>query len=215
MSALMTAERPAAGAAQGLLVLHHGRGTDENDLLGLADLLDPEQRLHVVTPRAPLRVPGSPGFHWYLVPRVGYPDPATFQTAREALAELHDELWERTGLGPERTVLGGFSMGSVMSYALGLDAERPLPAGILAFSGFVPTVTGWQPDLEGRRGLPVLISHGSNDPVISVEFGRAAARVLGDAGLAVEYMESQLGHQIDPAHLTRAAGWLAERLPSA
>jgi phospholipase/carboxylesterase len=215
MSSLHTAERPAAGQPQGLLVLHHGRGTDERDLLRLADELDPARRLHVVTPRAPLTLPGSPGHHWYLVPRVGYPDPDTFAAARAALAELHDELWEQTGLGPERTVLGGFSMGSVMSYALGLDAQRPVPAGILAFSGFVPTVPGWEPDLAGRRGLPVLISHGSRDPVIGVELARAAARLLGDAGLEVEYMESQLGHQIDPAHLARAERWLAERLPSA
>ncbi len=215
MSTLVTAERPAAGEADGLLVLHHGRGTDETDLLRLADLLDPRGRLHVLAPRAPLRVSGSPGYHWYLVPRVGYPDPATFAAAREALAELHDELWERTGLGPERTVLGGFSMGCVMSYALGLDAQRPRPAGILALSGFLPTVSGWEPDLAARRGLPVLISHGNNDPVIAAEFARAAAHTLGEAGLEVEYLESQLGHQIDPAHLARAASWLAERLPSA
>jgi phospholipase/carboxylesterase len=194
-------------------VLHHGRGTDETDLLRLADFLDPRRRLHVVTPRAPLTLPGSPGFHWYLVPRVGYPDPATFQAAREALAELHDELWEQTGLGPEQTVLGGFSMGSVMSYVLGLDPQRPVPAGILAFSGFLASVPGWEPDLVGRAGLPVFISHGSRDPVISVEFARDAARRLREAGLSVEYRESELGHQIDPAHLRDASRWLEDRLP--
>jgi phospholipase/carboxylesterase len=208
---LVRAERPAAGEPEGLLVLHHGRGTDETDLLRLADLLDPGRRLHVVTPRAPLTLPGSRGFHWYLVPKVGYPDPASFAAAREALAELHDELWRQTGLGPERTVLGGFSMGCVMSYALGLDARRPAPAGILAFSGFIPTVPGWEPDLEDRSGLPVLISHGSRDPVISVEFARDATRRLRDAGLAVEYHESELGHQIDPAHLAAASRWLDDR----
>ncbi|HET9592244.1 MAG TPA: alpha/beta fold hydrolase, partial [Solirubrobacterales bacterium] len=129
-------ERAAGGEPEGLLVLHHGRGTDERDLIGLADFLDPERRLRVVTPRAPLQLPGSPGYHWYLVPRVGYPDPETFEAARAALVDLHDRLWEETGIGPERTVLGGFSMGAVMSYATGLSAERPAPAGILAFSGF-------------------------------------------------------------------------------
>jgi phospholipase/carboxylesterase len=64
MSALAYRERPAAGEPQGLLILHHGRGADEGDLLTLADVLDPERRLHVVTPRAPLTLPGSPGFHW-------------------------------------------------------------------------------------------------------------------------------------------------------
>ena len=79
-------------------MLHHGRGADEHDLLGLADVLDPERRLHVVTPRAPLQLPGWPGNHWYVVPRVGYPDPDTFHAAYRELAELHDELWERTGI---------------------------------------------------------------------------------------------------------------------
>src|ERR671910_2479973 len=151
---LIFRERPAAGDAHGLLVLHHGRGADETDLLALADLLDPERRLHAVTPRAPLQLPGWPGYHWYVVPRVGYPDPETFHAAYRRLAAFHDALWERTGVGPEQTVLGGFSMGSVMSYALGLGAGRPAPAGVLAFSGFVPMVEGFELDLEGRRALP-------------------------------------------------------------
>src|SRR5215212_7323848 len=109
MSSLIYEERPARGEAEGLLVLHHGRGADERDLLGLADVLDPEGRLHIVTPRAPLTLPRSPGYHWYVVPRVGYPDPDTFHAAFNALAEFHDELWDRTGITPERTVFGGFS----------------------------------------------------------------------------------------------------------
>ncbi|MGO9489898.1 MAG: alpha/beta hydrolase [Solirubrobacteraceae bacterium] len=214
MSPLEYQERPAAGEPQGLLILHHGRGTDERDLLGLADALDPRRRLHVVTPRAPLELEGSPGFHWYLVPRVGYPDPASFAAAQEALAALHDELWARTGLAPAETVLGGFSMGCVMSYAMGLDRSRPRPAGILALSGFVPTVPGWEPDLAGRRGMPVLIGHGRRDPVIPVQFAREAARALQEGGLAVEYLESDAGHNIDPALLASATSWLAQTLPA-
>src|SRR3954454_2652050 len=152
MGGLEFRERQPAGDADGLLVLHHGRGANELDLLPLADVLDPGRRLHVVTPRAPLTLPGWPGYHWYLVPRVGYPDPDTFFASRDELGAFHDALWERTGLGPEQTVLGGFSMGAVMSHALGLDPGRPAPAGILAFSGFVPKVEGWEPDLAGRAG---------------------------------------------------------------
>ena len=208
MSGLVQAERPAEGDPEGLLVLHHGRGTDEQDLLPLADALDPERRLHVVAPRGPLTLPGSPGYHWYVVPRVGYPDPDTFASSYRQLAELHDELWERTGVGPERTVLGGFSMGSVMSYALGLGPDRPPPAGILAFSGFIPTVDGWEPDLASRAGLPVFIAHGRNDPVMEVQFARQARELLSAGGLEVSYHESDVGHQIDPAHIPLAAAWL-------
>jgi phospholipase/carboxylesterase len=212
MAALTFLERPAAATPQGLLVLHHGRGTEERDLLGLADALDPDRRLRVVTPRAPLSLPGSPGYHWYLVPRVGYPDPATFHDARAALAELHDRLWEETGVGPERTVLGGFSMGSVMSYAMGLGADRPATAGILAFSGFIPLVEGWEPSLADHQETRVFIAHGRRDPIMEVGFARRAHQLLEAGGLAVEYRESDVGHQIDPSHLADASAWLSETL---
>jgi phospholipase/carboxylesterase len=209
---LLYLERPAAAEPEGLLVLHHGRGTDERDLLGLADALDPERRLLTVTPRAPLRLPGSPGYHWYLVPRVGYPDPETFLAARAALAALHDRLWVESGVGPERTVLGGFSMGTAMSYAMALGADRPAPAGVLAFSGFVPTVEGWTPSLGDRPATRVFIAHGSRDPVIEVGFARRARQLLETAGIDVEYRESGVGHQIDPVHLADAAHWLERTL---
>src|SRR5271167_2810001 len=208
MSPLVFRERPASGEPLGLLILHHGRGADEHDLLGLADALDPQRRLHVVTPRAPLTVPGWPGHHWYLVPRVGFPDPATFDAAYAELSGFHDELWERTGIPPGSTVLGGFSMGSVMSYSLGLGSGRPSAAGILAFSGFIPTVEGWQADLDSRGGLRVFIAHGRRDPVIDVEFARSARDLLRGAGLEVSYQESEVGHSIDPAHVPLASGWL-------
>jgi phospholipase/carboxylesterase len=212
MSALVHEERPAAGEAAGLLVLHHGRGADEHDLIGLADVLDPERRLHVVTPGGPLVLPGWPGRHWYTVPRVGFPDPDTFAAAYTALADFHDELFERTGIGPERTVFGGFSMGSVMSYALGLGADRPAPAGLLVFAGFIPTVPGWQPSLTDRQGLPVFIAHGRRDPVMDVQFARTAREQLERGGLDVEYHESDAAHHIDPAHVAPARDWLGARL---
>jgi len=205
-------ERPAAGEPEGLLILHHGRGTDERDLLGLADALDPARRLRVVTPRGPLVLPGSPGYHWYLVPRVGYPDHDSFHAARAALAELHDRLWEETDIGPERTVLGGFSMGSVMSYAMALGADRPPIAGILAFSGFVPVVDGWEPAFEDRQRTRAFIAHGRRDPIMEVGFAQRARELLVRGGLEVTYRESDVGHQIDPTHLADATAWLSEAL---
>ena len=208
MTDLVFQERPAAGEPAGLLVLHHGRGADEHDLLGLADVLDPQRRLHVVTPGGPLTIPGWPGKHWYTVPRVGYPDPDTWRAAYAALAGFHDELWERTGTTPETTVFGGFSMGSVMSYSLGLGADRPAPAGILAFSGFIPVVEGWEADLTRRPR--VFIAHGRNDPVMDVSFARKAREML--APLDPEYHESDAAHHIDPAHIPPAQEWLAKTL---
>ncbi len=211
---LSAIERPAPGDPQGLLVLHHGRGSDEQDLMGLSGVLDPEGRLHIVTPRAPLRLPGSPGYHWYLVPRVGYPDPDSFRAAYTELAAFHDELWERTGIGPERTVLGGFSMGTVMSYALGLGRDRPAPAGILALSGFIPTVDGWEPSLSDRSETAVLIAHGRLDPVIPVTFARRAHELLEQAGFMVDYRESDAAHNVDPDDVPRITAWLGRALPA-
>ena len=212
VSALVYRERPPAGEVKGLLILHHGRGAGEHDLLGLADVLDPQGRLHVVTPRAPLTLPGLPGHHWYVVPRVGYPDPDTFHAAFATLADFHDDQWRRTGIGPERTVLGGFSMGSVMSYALGLAGQRRAPAGILAFSGFIPTVEGWQPHLADRTELSVFIAHGRRDTIMDVAFARRARELLEAGGLEVDYHESDAAHHIDPAHIPPAVSWLAAAL---
>lgn len=205
-------ERAAAGEPRGLMVLHHGRGTDERDLLPLADVFDPDRRLHVVSARGPIQHHGAPGYHWYHVPRVGYPDPTSFDLSYRLLAELHDELWERIGVDAGRTVLGGFSMGTVMSYALGLGADRPAPAGILAFSGFVPTVEGWEPSLADRTGTRVRIAHGQNDPVVSVELARKARDLLEAGGLEVEYRESGAQHSIDPADIPLARNWLRETI---
>jgi phospholipase/carboxylesterase len=212
VSELVFQERPPAGDPEGLLVLHHGRGADEHDLLSLADVLDPERRLHVATPRAPLQLPGWPGNHWYVVPRVGYPDPDTFRAAYAKLAGFHDELWERTGVAPEKTVFGGFSMGSVMSYSLGLGADRPAPAGILAFSGFIPVVEGWEPSLGDRGALRVFIAHGRRDPIMDVAFARQARETLESGGIQVEYHESDAAHHIDPAHVPAAIAWLQATL---
>jgi|SRR5579884_3873882 len=200
------AQRAPAGEPEGLLILHHGRGTDERDLLPLADVFDPQRRLQVITPRAPL--PFGPGYRWYENVRVGHPDPPTFHASLDLLAELHDSLWEQYGVPPGRTLLGGFSMGAVMSYAMGLKGERPAPAGILAFSGFIPIVDGWSPALDRRQHLPVLIAHGRNDPVIGVEFGRRARELLGGAGLPVDYRESGASHNIDPGDVPRTVEWI-------
>jgi phospholipase/carboxylesterase len=214
VSALTFAERPAAGDPQGLLVLHHGRGSEEHELMGLANALDPQRRLHVVAPRAPLQLPRWPGYHWYLVPRVGHPDHDTFHAARAALAQLHDELWQRTGLSPAQTVLGGFSMGSAMSYALGLSAERPAPAGLLIFSGFIPAVEDWQPSIADRQTMRAFIAHGRQDHVIGVELARNARERLTQGGIEVAYHESDVAHHIDPAHLPLAVDWLATTIPA-
>ena len=204
---LRALERPAAGEPQGSLVLLHGRGADEYDLHALLDAVDPQRRLHGLTPRGPLSLPPG-GAHWYRLGGIPTPEPETFWPSFEALSELLDGL-------PRPLVLGGFSQGTVMSWALGLGrgpAQRP--AAIVALSGFMPRVEGLELDLSGLEGYPVAIAHGSLDPVISVDFSREARRVLEEAGADVLYREAPLPHTIDPAIVPELQAFVAAALDS-
>jgi phospholipase/carboxylesterase len=195
-------ERPASGEAEGALVLFHGRGADENDLFPLLDELDPERRLHGYTPRAPLSLPPG-GAHWYVVPRVGYPDPDTFWESYELVADWLDAL------PYERVVLGGFSQGCVMALALGFGPGRPKPEAICGFSGFIPVVDGW--DLDSTPSLPrVALGHGIYDQVIPVQFGRAARDELVAVGVDLLYREYPLPHALDAAFIGEVSDWLAD-----
>lgn len=202
-------ERPGG---RGVLVLMHGRGADERDLLPLAEALDPDGRWSWALPRAPL--PLGPGFAWYDVQRVGEPAPETFAAGLAGARSWLERLGARLGMGAERTVLAGFSQGAVMACALALGGWAR-PAGVLALSGYIPRGPGFQPDPDRARGLPVFVQHGTYDPVIPVGFGREAERWLRAAGARVEYHEFPGGHHVDPRGLALARDWLAGLLPDA
>jgi phospholipase/carboxylesterase len=202
--------RPARADPEGALVLLHGRGADEGDLFPLLDLLDPERQLVGVTPRGPLALPPG-GAHWYRLWQIGYPDPPTFLSTFPLLAGWLDAFLAEAGLSHDRAVIGGFSQGAVMSYALALAAGRPSPAAVIGLSGFVPTVDGFELDLA-RSGLPVAIGHGTHDPVIAVDWGHNARDRLAGAGLDVLYRESPMGHSLDPAFLRGLPAWIGRAL---
>jgi phospholipase/carboxylesterase len=158
LDALAHVIRPAAGDPEAALVLMLGRGTNERDLAGPLEVLDPERRFVGACPRGPLELPPM-GFHWYAVRRIGYPDPATFRASYALLGEWLEALAEHIGVPPERTVLGGFSQ----------------------------------------------------EPVIGVEFGRAACELATEAGAEVLYRESAVGHFIDPHVVPELTSWVQER----
>jgi phospholipase/carboxylesterase len=200
------------GEPAGALVLFHGRGADEYDLLPLLDVLDPLAGLTAVSVRAPLElVPG--GYHWYVMRQVGHPDPPTFTQTYQGLSSFLDELPAVTGVGLDRTVLCGFSQGTVMAYALTFGQGRPSPAALIALSGFIPEAPGFVADLDGHRDVPVAIGHGALDPIIPVEFGRDAFQRLQTAGVDVTYHETpMMTHGIEPAFTQDLAGWLKTKL---
>jgi phospholipase/carboxylesterase len=207
---LVSARRPTEGEPAGLLVLSHGRGADEHDLLPLAELLDPAHRLLVVSPRGPLSLPPG-GAHWYIVRRLGYPDPSTFLPTFASASAWLDGLVSERGFGWDKVALGGFSQGAVMTYALGLGAGRPRPAALIALSGFMPAVPGFELDLSPPLP-PVAIGHGTYDPVIGVDWGRRARATLEEAGADVLYRESPMPHTIDSAFVDELRPWLFEAL---
>jgi len=194
-------------------VLLHGRGADELDLFPLLDLFDPDRRLVAATPRAPLALPPG-GWHWYAFRQVGSPDPSTFHRVYPAAREWLDGFLAEHDVAPERLVLGGFSQGGVMTYALGLGSGRPRPAALMALSSFVPQVDGFELDLSPPLP-PVAIGHGTLDQVIPVQFGRAARQLVEEAGADVLYREYPLPHTIDPRFACELQAWIAARLAPA
>jgi phospholipase/carboxylesterase len=211
---LVTHVRPPSGAPDGALVLMHGRATSEQDLAPLLDVFDPERRLVGLAPRGPLQLPPG-GYHWYAIRELGYPDPDTFGSTFETLSAWLDAALAEHGVSLERTILGGFSQGTMMAYALALVTGRPAPAGILAFSGFLPTVEGYELDLSHREGFPVAIGHGTLDQIIPVDWGRQAAERLRAAGADVLYRESPVPHTLDPRELPTFVDWVRRTLSPA
>lgn len=143
---------------------------------------------------------------------IGTPESSTFQASYAAGSEWLDGFLAEQGVGHDRLVLGGFSQGGVMAYALGLGAGRPRPAGLTIFSSFIPSVERFELDLSPPLP-PVAIGHGTLDSVIGVEWGRRARAVLEAAGADVLYRETSMYHQIDPEFVRDVSQWLKGIIP--
>src|SRR3954452_11016852 len=159
-----------ASSAQRLLLLVHGYGADEQDLGGLLPYLDPDGLFAAVLPRAPMSAPGAPGYMWYDMTGGGDDVGTQFLTALAELDALVDEQCEQLGRDRSGAIFAGFSQGGGLALALGLftspaPARVPVrPAGVLAMSP--AAMTG--PIDENARAVPVLIQHGTDDPLIPV-----------------------------------------------
>ena len=198
---LQLRERPAAGEPQGTLVLLHGREGRQHDLFPLLDALDPERRLRGVTPRGPLALPPG-GAHWYRLAGIPTPDPETFRSSLALLSDLLDGL-------QRPLVLGGFSQGAVISWALGLGrGPASRPAAIVALSGFMPAGRGprarpLRPRRLPRRYRPRRLRPGHP--------GRVRTRGAVAAGACrrnVLHREYPLPHTIDPGYVPELADFV-------
>ena len=195
--------------AERLLLLLHGYGADERDLGGLLGYLDPEGRFAAVMPRGPVAAP--PGFSWFDITAT---EPEVlaeaFAAALAAVDDLLDTACAEHGFDRAEAVVGGFSQGGGLALAIGLGpSERVRPAGVLAMSPFVPPgLLGI--DLEGARDVPVLLQHGSADPMIPTAGTRGLAEALIEAGLPVVFGEFPMGHEVSLESVQQAQQWLAQ-----
>ena len=202
-------------APERLFVLIHGYGADEYDLAGLVPYLDPEERFLVVCPRGPRPAPGSPGASWYDIDPVQrrMPRPEQFFESVDALDDLVDAMCAEHGLAREEAIVGGFSQGGAMTCALSFRrSQRPRPAAVLVMSSYLPAVDGLEYAWDEHDLPPVLVQHGELDPMLPVMKGRCAAMSLRANGLAVQYREYPMGHQVAMESIQDIRAWLPQAL---
>jgi len=196
-------------ASHPTVIMLHGRGADENDLLGLAPYLD--DRLLILSVRAPYPFQYGGGFAWYDMEQVGTPEPTMFKSSYDKLITFVNDAVQQYPVDPERLFLFGFSMGTVMSYALALS--RPaLFRGVAANSGYVPEGTHLTYLWDQLSGVGFSITHGIHDPVIPVAFARRARDLFARSNAQVTYKEYPMGHQISEESLNDVARWLTQRI---
>ncbi|MBO8141299.1 MAG: phospholipase [Firmicutes bacterium] len=206
-------EPPDASPALTVIAVH-GRGSNEEDLLGLGRSLGLPVR--VIAPRGPLTLPlgWTTGYAWYHFAETGQPEPASFRQSLDLLAALVEDVKGRYALRPEALVLLGFSQGAVMSLAAALTVPGSI-GGVAALSGYFPRPDGWEAPHRDLRGLPVLVTHGTYDDILPVEWGREAAETLRDRNARVRYEEFPMAHQVNPDCLRTVSEWLKERAQAA
>jgi len=198
---------------QPLLVMLHGYGSHEEDLVGLAPYLD--GRYRVISVRAPLSLPQG-GFAWFPIEYtpVGLAiDHQEALGAARSVGELVRQLGREYGAGPEATSLLGFSQGAGIALAAALQ-EPGLVAGVASLSGLVvrDMVPSGEPAREAVRGLSVLMTHGVDDPLIPIKRARTSHEILAELPVDLTWHEYDMGHEINAPCLEQLASWLALRL---
>ena len=199
------AEQPAP-----LLLLLHGVGSHEGDLMSLAPYLD--ERFFIASPRAPITLtPGS--YAWYHVAFTSSGpviDPAEAEAAQDAVIRFTAEATEAYGLDPNGIYLMGFSQGAILSLSLALT--RPdLLAGVVAISGrtLPQSVPSGAPP-PGMEGLPIFIAHGTEDAILPINYARDSRDIFSRLPVSLTYREYPMGHGISAGLLADASEWLAE-----
>ena len=199
-----------AGGDRPALIMLHGRGADERDLLSLAANFD--QRLLTISARAPYVL--GPGYHWYELRQIAEPEPGSFARSVQVLLKFIDEVPEAYGVDRDQVYLLGFSQGATMAGAVGLT-EPDRIAGAIMLSGYLPLDSGFDIDRSALAGRSFFIGHGTMDPLIPVSLGRVAQEYLNRVEADLTYHEYAMGHQIAWPEIEQIGAWLTERLDRA
>jgi phospholipase/carboxylesterase len=207
----LTPPNTATLASYPTLILLHGRGADEEDLLGLSSHLD--ERLLILSVRAPYPFPFGGGYTWYDVGEVGAPEPTMFKTSYDKLATFVRDALLHYPIEKKDLYLLGFSMGTVMSYALSLTQPKVF-RGVVANSGYIAEGTHLTYLWDQLDTLDFFVAHGTQDPVIPVQFARRAKELLNSNHARFEYKEYPMAHQISEESLSDLGNWLSRRLDS-
>lgn len=190
-----------------MLLLLHGRGSDELDLLALADALDP--RLLLVSVRAPFSM--SPGYNWYELMGPGHPEPRSFEHSLGLLNRFAGEIIQAYDVDPARLYLLGFSQGAMMAGSLTLSSPEGV-AGAVLLSGYLPESLSRETSPEALRHKPFFVAHGTNDPVLPVELGRRARDFLKSVQADLTWCEYSIEHYVDSTELHDLSTWLSAQL---
>lgn len=206
-------EHVPAGAEDGALtiVLLHGRGSHERDLMGLREGFPPGAI--VVAPRAPF--PGGPwgygaGWAWYRYIGGSTPEPESFEESQQSLSAFLEALPGALPVRPGRVVLGGFSQGGTMSLGYALRNPGGVPM-VMNFSGFLPDHPSVAPNSSTVDGTDFFWGHGRHDPAIPFALARVGRAALADAGARLEARDYDIGHWISPEEISDAADWITLR----
>ena len=212
----LTFERRGPGDATSLVILVHGYGANGADLIGLADALGASMEgTAFVAPDAPEACIANPvGLQWFPVPWIdGSPPEASEASMARSAADLDafvSERMEAEGVGAERTVLLGFSQGTMMSLHLAPRRAEAV-AAVVGFSGRLLHPEALEAEAVSRP--PVLLIHGDMDEVVPPASLPEAAQALGDAGFEVfAHVSEGVGHGIAPDGLGVALAFMRERL---
>jgi phospholipase/carboxylesterase len=186
----------------------HGRGSNEQDLIGLASHL-PEGLLWI-SPRGPHKL-GLDSYEWYRVRIIGRPDPDQVASALETIDHFIDEILSVYPVDPNKLFLLGFSQGSLLSMCYALEHPSRI-AGVIAQSGYIPGHINLEIDEAEVRNKPFILIHGAQDTMIPIEWGRASRDRLQTLGMDMTYHEFQMGHTVSLDSLEVISKWLEKQL---